>query len=144
LLLRELLGCVVVLYSSLLGSHRKQSHCFKIKFEKKSKMVGQRGFEPLTNGYLQLQNFVIPFLQGQHTHSGCASGAHRNTWLYYYPKPFTVFNNLAFQYLYITPTEQEVFTLHLMLSTPCFFSTRKDTFKNPMKSLFYQKETAYE
>ena len=23
-------------------------------------MVGQRGFEPLTNGYLQLQNFVIP------------------------------------------------------------------------------------
>ncbi len=22
-------------------------------------MVGQRGFEPLTNGYLQLQNFVI-------------------------------------------------------------------------------------
>jgi len=22
-------------------------------------LVGQRGFEPLTNGYLQLQNFVI-------------------------------------------------------------------------------------
>ncbi len=50
-------------------------------------MVGQRGFEPLTNGYLQLQNFVI-FPEGnQHTHSD-ASGAHRNTGLYYYPAPF--------------------------------------------------------
>ena len=52
----------------------------------KEKLVGQSGFEPPTNGYLQLQNFVIhpkvsayPFCD--------ASGAHRNTGLYYYPAP---------------------------------------------------------
>jgi hypothetical protein len=49
--------------------------------------VGQRGFEPLTNGYLQLQNFVIP---PRVSMPFCnASGARRNTGLYYYPSQFT-------------------------------------------------------
>ncbi len=33
-------------------------------------MVGQIGFEPTTNGYLQLQNFVTLPKGSQHTHSG--------------------------------------------------------------------------
>jgi hypothetical protein len=61
-------------------------------------MVGPIGFEPMTNGYLQLQNFVIP-PKGSAYPFWFASGAHRNTWLYYDPYTFTeflYFNNPIF------------------------------------------------
>lgn len=43
----------------------------------------------MTNGYLQLQNFVI--LPEESAYPFCdASGAHRNTWLYYDPTQFPI------------------------------------------------------
>ncbi len=59
-------------------------------------MVGQRGFEPLTNGYLQLQNFVIP--QRVSTKFCDTSGARRNTGLYYYPNHLQVFRRYTENY----------------------------------------------
>ncbi len=54
-------------------------------------LVGSAGFEPTTYGYLQLQNFVIP--RRVSIPVQVASGARRNTCLYYGPTTQTIFKN---------------------------------------------------
>lgn len=67
-------------------SFNKSEARMKQQPSRRKKLVGQSGFEPPTNGYLQLQNFVI--LPKESAYPFCdASGAHRNTGLYYYPAP---------------------------------------------------------